>query len=435
MMRFENNAQWISLKPDRTRRIMRVCTAAAILVSLLPASAAARDITVATWNLGWHVDKATAATWVAKCDGLFEKDPTTGVWRPSTGGTGIPGWQVNFREKVEWDWTKFPVCDVYKDRSFDTVPVTVGAYDKRLQQLNDFIQNTIPADIYAFEEVSGEQAVREALPDGGNGYNVCTFPDFKVQRLAVAWKAELGEPVACIVEPQLSLPDNPEEDQPRPGLSVDLKIDGELLRILVVHLKSSCVSPLEASGDLTDGNDRDCRILQQQIVPIERWVEDRFSGADKVILLGDFNRNFWHEVHETGPVRTDGSSPHTPLPAGVLVKDLFGEVFDDDPASTTATLLPEECPINATTMALCHKDETEILSSDERKQLSQSANLGCRNPLGLDHILISRGIASAHAAEHVAIGVFGGTRPASDTHPDPLLAISDHCPMVTRLSL
>ena len=313
---------------------------------------------------------------------MFEKDPTTGVWKPSGTGSGIPGWQVNFREEVEWDWAKFPVCDVYKDRNFDTVPVTVAAYDKRQQQLNDFLQNTLPADIYAFQEVSGEQAVREALPNGGAGYDVCTFSEFKVQRLAIAWKEELGGGSACTIAPSLSLPDNPEDERPRPGLSVDLTIDGELVRVLVVHLKSSCVSPLEASGDLTDDQDRDCRILQQQIVPLENWVEDRFSGTEKVIMLGDFNRNFWHEVLDTGPVRTDGSSPHTPLPLGVLAKDLFGEVFDDTPASTTVTLLHEACPKNPATMALCQKGETGLLTSDERKQLSQSAKSWMSEPLG-----------------------------------------------------
>jgi endonuclease/exonuclease/phosphatase family metal-dependent hydrolase len=412
---------------------MRIC-AAALSLCLLPSYALARDLSIATWNLGWHIDKATAATWIAKCNGMFEKDASTGVWKPSTTGSGIPGWQVNFREEVDWDWTKFPVCDVYKDRNFDTVPVTVGAYDKRLQQLNDFFQNSLPADIYAFEEVSGEKAVREALPNGGDGYDVCTFSDFKVQRLAIAWKKELGNASACTVEPSLSLPGNPEDERPRPGLSVDLSIDGELVRVMAVHLKSSCVSPLEAAGDLTDDQDRDCRILQQQVVPLENWVESRFSGTDKIIMLGDFNRNFWHEVHDTGPVRTDGSSPHTPLPNGVLVKDLFGEVFDDEPASSSVTLLAEACPKNATTMALCQKGDTQLLTPNERKQLSQPQNLGCRNPLGLDHVLIGRGISSAAPAEHVAIGVLGGTKPASATHPDPLLAISDHCPMVAHVT-
>ncbi len=412
---------------------MRSLTSILLLSWFLCGNASARELSVATWNLGWHMDKATAGEWIAACSGLFVKDEATNIWKPSVDNTGIPGWQVNFREEVEWDWERFPVCDVYKDRNFDTVPVTEVAYGKRLQQLNDFLRNTVPADIYAFEEVSGEQAVRDALPDSGAAYDVCTFKDLKVQRLAIAWKKELGTAANCDVEPSLSLPGNPDADRPRPGLSVDLTIDGELVRILAVHLKSSCVSPLEASGNLSDDQDRDCRLLQQQIAPLETWVED-LASTDKFIVLGDFNRNFWHEVHETGPVRTDGSSPHTLLPPDVLVQDLFGEVFDDTPAFTTVTLLGERCPLNPTTTMLCEKGETGLLTADERRQLSQSQNLGCRNPLGLDHILIGRGLVNIEGAEHVAVGAFGGTKPASGLHPDPLLAISDHCPLTAKLA-
>jgi hypothetical protein len=123
---------------------MRFFAAAFFLCLFQSSSSLAYELTVATWNLGWHVDKATAAAWVSKCNGLYEKDPNTGIWKASTTGAGVRGWQVNFREKVEWDWAKYPVCDVYKDRSFATVPVTLAAYDKRQQQLNDFLQNTLP---------------------------------------------------------------------------------------------------------------------------------------------------------------------------------------------------------------------------------------------------------------------------------------------------
>jgi hypothetical protein len=44
-------------------------------------------------------------------------------------------------------------------------------------------------------------------------------------------------------------------------------------------------------------------------------------------------------------------------------------------------------------------------------------------------------VSQTHPAEHIAVGVFGGTKPASTTRPDPLLAISDHCPMVAKLTL
>ncbi len=414
---------------------MRILTSALFLVFCLFGSASAREITIATWNLGWHVDKATAATWISRCDGLFEKDPATGVWKSSSSGGGIPGWQVNFREEVEWDWAMLPVCNVFQDRSFKTVPATIVAYDRRLQQLRDFFESSLRADIYAFQEVSGEKAVRDALPNGGNGFEICSFTTFKVQRLAIAWKTDLGKSNACTVNTDLSLPSNPEVDQPRPGLSVDLSIDGKIIRILVVHMKSSCVSPLEARGDLTAADSRDCKILQQQVIPLEKWVEDQSRGVDKIVILGDFNRNFWHEQHDNGPVRADSSSAKDPLPEGVLVKDLFGEVFDGVPASSSVTLLPETCLVNAETRVLCEKSETVLLTGDEKRHLSRSQNLGCRNPLGLDHILIGSGIMAAGAAEHVAVGVFGGSKMPDTTHPDPLLAISDHCPMMARLVL
>ena len=400
---------------------------------MMPAHASARDLTVATWNLGWHIDKAAASQWVAACNGLFEKDAATGTWKPTTAGSGIPGWQVNFREPVEWDWNAFPVCDVYQDRNFDAVPVTIASYDKRLDQLSDFFASKLSADIYAFQEVSGEQAVRDALPAGGTGYEICSFADFKVQRLAIAWRSEIGTQVDCRVEPTLALPGNPENDRPRPGLSLGLMIDGELVRFLAVHLKSSCVSPLEPRGDLA-GNGRDCTILQQQLVPLEQWVEQQAQDTDKFVVLGDFNRNFWHEQHDSGPVRTDNSDPQGPLPSGAMVKDLFAEVFDGEPEATDVTLLHEVCAINSATTALCEKGETALLTTQERQLLSRSENLGCRNPLGLDHILITSGITASGPAEHVSVGVFGGTKPADATHPDPLLAISDHCPMVARLA-
>ncbi|MQU75208.1 hypothetical protein GHK29_11195 [Sinorhizobium medicae] len=231
----------------------------------------------------------------------------------------------------------------------------------------------------------------------------------------------------------MSLPGNPNADRPRPSLSVDLTIDGELVRILAVHLKSSCVSPLEASGNLSDDQDRDCRLLQQQIVPLETWLED-LASTDKFIVLGDFNRNFWHEVHETGPVRTDGSSPHMPLPPPASWSRIcLARCSTIRRRRRLSHCFASVAPLNSARTMLCEKGEAGLLTADERRQLSQSQNLGCRNPLGLDHILIGRGLVNIEGAEHVAIGAFGGTKPASGLHPDPLLAISDHCPLSARL--
>lgn len=413
-----------------------------LALSAFAAPASARDITVASWNLGWHMDRALATEWIERCSDLFALDAQTGLWTPGA-ASGTVGWEVDL-DKAVWDWNTYPVCNVYQ-ANFNTVPVTVTSYDNRLTQAQSFLVSKVTADIIAFQEVSGEEAVREVLPNGGADYGVCSFSEFKVQRLAIAWKSSLGTEVSCLYEKALTIPDNDEADQPRPGLALTLMIDGEFVRILNVHLKSGCVSPLEVNsagehtGDLTnidaEVKDRNCRILQQQAVPFEAWVEEQSAETDKVVLLGDFNRNFWHEEHTDEVVRTDGSDPVTALPAGVLVKDLFGEVFDEEPATSVFTLLSEECTVNAFTKTLCAEAETRAITSEERRQLSFTENLGCRNPLGLDHILIGNGFTADGNAQHVAVGEFGRTKPADSTHTDPLLAVSDHCPLIVKLEM
>jgi hypothetical protein len=62
-------------------------------------------------------------------------------------------------------------------------------------------------------------------------------------------------------------------------------------------------------------------------------------------------------------------------------------------------------------------------------------NLGCENRIGLDHILIGTGITAVGDAEKVALGELGRTLPADAAHPDPLLALSDHCPLVATLHI
>jgi hypothetical protein len=43
-------------------------------------------------------------------------------------------------------------------------------------------------------------------------------------------------------------------------------------------------------------------------------------------------------------------------------------------------------------------------------------------------------LARTTTAEKVPLGKFGGIRPATDRYPDPLLAVSDHCPVKVKLS-
>ncbi|MGY3449187.1 endonuclease/exonuclease/phosphatase family protein [Bradyrhizobium sp. USDA 4353] len=393
-------------------------------------SANARDLTIATWNLGWHLSQDEAKTWIRECGQPFALNQATGLFEPSTTGQTKPGWELRWgrNAKIKWDIALKPPCDVFQS-NFKIVPVTEPAYQKRTQQISDFIRSNIDADIIAFQEVSGETAVREVLPNSGADYEVCSFDTFKVQRLAIAWKRSLGSSTDCVVEKSLALPHLDATDQVRPGLSLTLQIDGRPLRIMTVHLKSSCVSPLEDRGKL-DGTGDACQILQQQVRPLEAWLEARSAGTP-VVLMGDFNRNVSHEESSIGPsaVRADGSDPASPLPAGVLVRSLSGEVNDGAPADSALTHLEPECPVNAVAKEICERSKRELFDQDALKPVTRGDSLGCRNPIGLDQMLVSKGLAAVAPATKVAIGRLGGTRPANQDHPDPLLAISDHCPL------
>jgi hypothetical protein len=74
---------------------MRMLMAAMVLLAgLVPASA--REITLVTWKLGWHMSQAEAESWIAACGQPFVLNAATGLWErprepltqaPSRGGS------------------------------------------------------------------------------------------------------------------------------------------------------------------------------------------------------------------------------------------------------------------------------------------------------------------------------------------------------------
>jgi endonuclease/exonuclease/phosphatase family metal-dependent hydrolase len=404
---------------------------ALIFLMLSVAAVEARPLRFATWNLGWHLSLAEANTWIAKCDAPFAKDPQTGVWKPAASGT--PGWKLTWGRdaKIEWDLSVLPPCDVFGD--FDAIPATATAYANRSQRIQNVIRDEIDPDIIAFQEVSGEQAVRDVLPGGGDEYFICSFTGFKVQRLAIAWRKTLGPALACEVEPSLSLPALPVAEQPRPGLSLLLNVDGKPLRVFAVHLKSSCVSPLEGSnGDLAGAADA-CLVLQRQVAPLEAWIEAKTTDA-RFVVLGDFNRNLWHERVDRTPVRSDGSDTREPLLPGVKVSSLIEEIDDTRPFNRQFVLLHERCPQNGFTEGVCEAGQFIGLTRAETTMLSYQENLGCSFAFGLDHILVGTGLRVEEGALKIALGSEGKSlEPSPPAFPDPRLAVSDHCPTVATV--
>lgn len=152
-------------------------------------------------------------------------------------------------------------------------------------------------------------------------------------------------------------------------------------------------------GGNLEGTGEDCTILQPQIDPLESWIERAAADGAKIVLLGDFNRNFWHELRDQRPARTDASGTSTPRPAGVLSRSLIEEIADGQPAAANLKILDEHCQISDAGQALCTQAEIRDLTTPETQLLASDTYLGCRNPVGLDHILVGPIIDRSGPAE------------------------------------
>ena len=395
------------------------------------------DLKLASWNLGWHLSQREAKTWIARCDAKYQFNAESKTWVPSKNASATTGWAVDWRPrdpavKLPWTIEKLPPCSVYEDGDRKAIAVTRALFKSRSREISTIIASISP-DVMAFQEVSGEAAIKDVLGTFAGQYNVCSYTGYSVQRLAFAWKKTLSKSKGvCEVDDALSLPENGTDRRPRPGLRLALDIKGKKTAFLNVHLKSSCVSPLELNeqnrGQL-ESDQKDCLVLQQQVLPLENWIEASSTAFDRFIVMGDFNRDLWHESDraKTVSARVDSSDPTTIHDAKVRVRLLLAEVNDGLPTQSKMSLVTAKCNVTEAANGLCEKAHLVRLSKDEMKALV--SDMGCRNPIELDQMLVSNNWNAGDAVSHgtkVSIAPYG----SSSTRA---LAASDHCP--TQITL
>ena len=169
---------------------------------------------------------------------------------------------------------------------------------------------SLQADLIAFEEVEGSEALARLLePDGrvpvatGTGVHrgadwwwlVNPLPVDGRQRVALAVRRELVRELRVTPVPELGLPLTREA---RGGLLAHLSlIDGRQLHVLVVHLKSGC-------QDFGSPSIPACRQLAAQLPILARLLDDLEAQGGAILLLGDFNLRF---VASPGQVASDGA--------------------------------------------------------------------------------------------------------------------------------
>jgi hypothetical protein len=160
-------------------------------------------------------------------------------------------------------------------------------------------------------------------------------------------------------------------------------------------------------------------------------IEDLPKALDYVVVLGDFNRNLGHEaaqVKGAEPVLSDGTTDLSrPRAASVVTRNLLLEVNDAQPPASRLTLMSPVCTGSADLASACDAAKTRLLTSEERRVLTDRSGLGCRYPVGLNHILVYEALAkSVMSTFKVPLGILGrALSPMPPQNPEPLLAVSD----------
>ena len=157
---------------------------------------------------------------------------------------------------------------------------------------------SLQADLIAFEEVEGAEALARVLePDGRlpaateSGVRrgadwwwlVNPLPVTGRQRVALAVRRELVRELSVTPVPELGQPLTREA---RGGLLAYLTLmDGRQLLVLVVHLKSGC-------RDFSSPSTPACRQLAAQLPILARLLDGLESQGLPLLVLGDFNLRF-----------------------------------------------------------------------------------------------------------------------------------------------
>jgi acid phosphatase len=254
-------------------------------------------------------------------------------------------------ERLEPD---LPYCDVYKR---DGILSATQYEARKLGPLRASLKALAESgmDILAVQEVQNADALAAVLPAD---YQVVCFTSRRdAQNIGFAARRELAAGLTCEELFSLSLEDGPPGDRAvRRGLVLTASMGGKPVKILNVHLKSSC--PM---GTLDNGSNEACRTLQRQAIPLEAWVETQARLQTPFVIIGDFNRNLEQEVGGNFPARSDASDPASPLDPAKL-RNLFPELNDGVPADSGLRLI--RLDRSASAAHACHDILDQLVISD-----------------------------------------------------------------------
>jgi exonuclease III len=237
----------------------------------------------------------------------------------------------------------------------------------------------LKADIIAVQEVNGPAAAQRVF---GTGYQYRFTSRRHEQNVGFAVRRGIE---IVRFEDYAAL----DQGNVRYGADLTVKFpDGQMLRLLAVHLKSGCFTPrLDTPESELHGKEKEaCPILRKQLPKLEEWIDARASEEIPFAVVGDFNRRLtaefdkkagyqdksnlwvWPEISDGVPPEADlvsASGTQHPQQCGfemfdqfidyiVASKSLAGKMvpgsFHQTPyvrADYTNYFLSDHCPISA----------------------------------------------------------------------------------------
>jgi endonuclease/exonuclease/phosphatase family metal-dependent hydrolase len=211
---------------------------------------ARQTLRIATWNMEWLIDPATARVARIACrDGQRAAVP----------------------------------CDVARGQARDSADLgRLAAVVRRLD-----------ADVIAFQEVESAAVARKVF----RGYRICIAPGPGAQHAGLAVRDGLR--FRC----EAPLDSLTVGGRGRPGQPLLLLPPaGPPIELLAVHLKSGC------ARDPLDSPAAACRLLAEQARALGEWIAPRARDGARFMVLGDLNRPdagdpadaFWSLLHPAG---------------------------------------------------------------------------------------------------------------------------------------
>lgn len=314
----------------------------------------ARALRLLTFNVEHQMSAERFAAWARYCEPAGWQDPVD----PATGRSRRPD-GLTYCNALDG-------TDGRGHRLFAPVHDSTRREAKR-DALRALIARA-NADIVLLQEVADAATAKELL---GPAYEVVSSAEATRlpptgQNIAIGWRTAMPLPVVGTETVTALAKGGADGRLTRPGLAITVTLPGgSRLSILNVHLKAGCRKGRldEAPSrdpQRADRREADCRVFQQQIPPLEEWVDYRLGTGQAVIVAGDFNRDLVGEIRERLPARGDGSARTDPPRDPARIASLLAEISDEVPlAAWFAVARPGDYP----RQSQCHRGIDAFLVS------------------------------------------------------------------------